>query len=66
MSPDRRGLCNAVVMAGVFSGMRVFGKPPHWQDYAAIAPMFAALSLAMPAPLLRRRLRAGTARGDFT
>jgi hypothetical protein len=32
----------------------------------AIALMFAALSSVMLVPLLRRRLRASVARGDFT
>jgi drug/metabolite transporter (DMT)-like permease len=55
-----------IPVVGVFSGMWMLGEQPHWQDYTAIALMFAALSSVMLVPLLRRRLQAGAARGDFT
>ncbi len=55
-----------IPVVGVFSGMWMLGEQPHWQDYAAIALMFAALSSVMLVPLLRRRLRASVARGDFS
>lgn len=45
-----------IPVVGVFSGMWLLGETPHWQDYAAIVLMFAALSSVMLAPLLRRRL----------
>ncbi|MGO4307300.1 DMT family transporter [Cupriavidus sp. RAF12] len=45
-----------IPVVGVFSGMWMLGETPHWQDYAAILLMFAALSSVMLAPLLRRRL----------
>ena len=45
-----------IPVVGVFSGMWILGETPHWQDYAAIVLMFAALSSVMLAPLLRRRL----------
>ncbi|RZT41117.1 DMT family transporter [Cupriavidus agavae] len=44
-----------IPVVGVFSGMWLLGETPHWQDYAAIVLMFAALSSVMLAPLLRRR-----------
>jgi len=43
-----------IPVVGVFSGMWLLGETPHWQDYAAIVLMFAALSSVMLAPLLRR------------
>ena len=45
-----------IPVMGVFSGMWLLGETPHWQDYAAIVLMIAALSSVMLAPLLRRRL----------
>lgn len=45
-----------IPVVGVFSGMWLLGETPHWQDYAAIVLMFAALSSVMLAPLLGRRL----------
>lgn len=45
-----------IPVVGVFSGMWLLGETPHWQDYAAIVLMLAALSSVMLAPLLRRRL----------
>ncbi len=45
-----------IPVVGVFSGMWLLGETPHWQDYAAIVLMFAALSSVMLAPLVRRRL----------
>jgi drug/metabolite transporter (DMT)-like permease len=40
----------AVPVAGVFSGMLVLGERPHWQDYAALALVGAALATVMPLP----------------
>ncbi|NYH99031.1 DMT family transporter [Cupriavidus plantarum] len=44
-----------IPVVGVFSGMLLLGERPHWQDYAAIVLMFAALSSVMLGPSLRRR-----------
>jgi len=46
-----------IPVVGVFSGMWMLGEQPHWQDYAAIVLMFAAMSSVMLAPLLWRRLQ---------
>ncbi|WP_454723037.1 MULTISPECIES: DMT family transporter [Cupriavidus] len=45
-----------IPVVGVFSGMWMLGEQPHWQDYVAIALMFAALASVLLVPLLRRRL----------
>ena len=48
-----------IPVVGVFSGMLVLGEVPHWQDYAALALVLAALATVMLPPgstraLLRR------------
>ncbi|MGO4328850.1 DMT family transporter [Cupriavidus sp. 2TAF22] len=45
-----------IPVVGVFSGMWMLGEQPHWQDYAAIVLMFAALASVLLVPLLHRRL----------
>jgi drug/metabolite transporter (DMT)-like permease len=44
----------AVPVVGVFSGMIALGERPHWQDYAALALVAAALATVMPLPRLAR------------
>ncbi|MBY4897388.1 DMT family transporter [Cupriavidus sp. AU9028] len=44
-----------IPVVGVFSGMWLLGETPHWQDYAAIVLMLAALSSVLLVPLLKRR-----------
>ncbi|ESH87039.1 membrane protein [Cupriavidus sp. HPC(L)] len=46
-----------IPVVGVFSGMWLLGEQPHWQDYAAIVLMFAALASVLLVPLLLPRLR---------
>jgi drug/metabolite transporter (DMT)-like permease len=46
-----------IPVVGVFSGMWLLGEQPHWQDYAAIVLMFAALSSVLLVPLLMPLLR---------
>lgn len=46
-----------IPVVGVFSGMWMLGEQPHWQDYAAIVLMFAALASVLLVPLLLPRLR---------
>ncbi|KAA0182033.1 DMT family transporter [Cupriavidus cauae] len=46
-----------IPVVGVFSGMWMLGEQPHWQDYAAIVLMFAALASVLLVPLLMPRLR---------
>lgn len=41
-----------IPVVGVFSGMWMLGEQPHWQDYAAIVLMFAALASVLLVPLL--------------
>lgn len=46
-----------IPVVGVFSGMWMLGEQPHWQDYAAIVLMFAALASVLLVPLLMPRPR---------
>lgn len=43
-----------IPVIGVFSGMWLLDETPHWQDFAAIVLMFAALASVMLVPRLRR------------
>lgn len=44
-----------IPVVGVFSGMWMLGEQPHWQDYAAVALMLAALASVLLVPLLGTR-----------
>ena len=49
-----------IPVVGVFSGMWMLGEQPHWQDYAAVALMLAALASVLLVPLLARVAEAGS------
>jgi drug/metabolite transporter (DMT)-like permease len=44
----------AVPVVGVFSGTVALGERPHWQDFAALVLVAAALATVMPVPRLTR------------
>jgi drug/metabolite transporter (DMT)-like permease len=51
LPPAASGLSVMMIpVLGVFSGMWMLGETPHWQDYAALVLILAALSTVLLAP----------------